>query len=315
MKRFIAIGGPTGSGKSSLAMELAPLINGEIVSCDSMQIYRGLDIGTAKPSVEDREKVTHWMLDIKDPSERYSVADYVADAGTAIEDINSRGRTAIVCGGTGLYMSSLLAGTVFSEEVPRNEQLREELSGIISEQGTESLISEIIQADPEYGGRLKKNDRSRIIRAVEIIRSGHTPSEMIRLSHGEMPQSLRILVNCSSREELYRRIEARCDRMLETGILEEAKYVFDNRESFTTAAAAIGYKEFFSYLEGRDSLQLCLDELKKATRHYAKRQLTWFRRENGFRTVFSDLDSSEKIAADLIKVWKEDPDSESFIGI
>ena len=305
MRRFIAIGGPTGSGKSSLAMELAPLLDGEIVSCDSMQIYRGLDVGTAKPSKEDRDIVRHWLLDIKDPSERYSVAEYVSDAVKAIEYIESRGKTAIVCGGTGLYMSSLLSGTIFSDEVPRNEDLRNELRGIIDKRGTDELISEIRDADPEYADRLSCNDRSRIMRAVEIIRSGHTPSEINSLSHGNAPDSYRILVNCSSRDVLYRRIKERCDRMLEEGILEEARYVYENRASFTTAAAAIGYKEFFGYFEGSQSAEECLDLLKKATRHYAKRQLTWFRRESGFHTVYTDLSTPEEIAAEIIKKWKE----------
>lgn len=306
MKRFIAIGGPTGSGKSSIAMEIAPLVDGEIVSCDSMQIYRKLDIGTAKPSLEDRKRVPHWMIDIKDPSERFSVADYVNEARDAIEDISSRGKTAIVCGGTGLYMSSLLAGTVYSESVPRDDGLREELMQRISREGTNDLISEIRYADPEYADKLNPNDKARIIRAVEMIRNGHTPTDIISASHGVAPDAVRILVNCSGRDILYRRIEERCDIMLENGILEEARLVYENRYIYQTAAAAIGYKEFFGYFSGTDTLEDCMAELKKASRRYAKRQLTWFRRESDFSTVYSDVHTAEAIAQTVKKMYMEE---------
>ncbi len=299
--RIIAIGGPTGSGKSSLAMELARRTGGEIVSCDSMQIYRGLDVGTAKPSAEDTLAVRHWLIDIKEPYERYSVADYVDDARKAISDINGRGLTAIVCGGTGLYMTSLLSGTVFSSSASQDQELRDEMNAFVEMYGTAPLLREIAQADPAYAQRLNANDVKRIIRAVEIIRSGSTPSELIEASRGDgYPGAVRILVSCSTREALYRRIEARCDAMMKDGIVDEARYVFENRDSFTTACAAIGYKEFFGYFEGTRSLEDCLSDLKKATRHYAKRQLTWFRREKDFTTLFSDITDTGRMADQVI---------------
>ena len=307
--RIIAIGGPTGSGKSSLAMELARRTGGEIVSCDSMQIYRGLDVGTAKPSREDTEAVRHWLIDIREPYERYSVADYVEDARKAVADINGRGLTAIICGGTGLYMSSLLSGIVFPETSARDDELRLRLTSFIDRFGTETFMRKIAKADPEYAEKLKPNDVKRIVRAMEIIESGSTPSEQIAASKGEgYPRAVRILVNCSSREALYSRIEDRCDAMMHDGIVDEARYVYDNRDSFTTACAAIGYKEFFGFFEGRSSLEECLSELKKATRHYAKRQLTWFRREEGFTTLFSDVADTEKMADQAIGLadWSKD---------
>ncbi|MBR5071104.1 MAG: tRNA (adenosine(37)-N6)-dimethylallyltransferase MiaA [Oscillospiraceae bacterium] len=299
--RIIAIGGPTGSGKSSLAMELARRTGGEIVSCDSMQIYKGLDVGTAKPAKEDTEAVRHWLIDIKEPCERYSVADYVEDARNAISDINGRGLPAIVCGGTGLYMSSLLSGIEFPEASSRDDELRLRLTSFIDMFGTDTFLRKIASADPAYAEKLKPNDVKRIVRAMEIIESGSTPSEQIAASKGEgYPDAVKILVSCSSREALYKRIEDRCDAMMQDGIVDEARYVYDNRGSFATASAAIGYKEFFGFFEGRNSLEECLSELKKATRHYAKRQLTWFRREKDFTALFSDTTDTEKIADQAI---------------
>lgn len=299
--RIIAIGGPTGSGKSSLAMELARRTGGEIVSCDSMQIYKGLDVGTAKPAKEDTEAVRHWLIDIKEPCERYSVADYVEDARNAISDINGRGLPAIVCGGTGLYMSSLLSGIEFPEASSRDDELRLRLTSFIDMFGTDTFLRKIASADPAYAEKLKPNDVKRIVRAMEIIESGSTPSEQIAASKGEgYPDAVKILVSCSSREALYKRIEDRCDAMMRDGIVDEARYVYDNRGSFATASAAIGYKEFFSFFEGRSSLDECLSELKKATRHYAKRQLTWFRREKDFTALFSDITDTEKMADQAI---------------
>ncbi|MBR4798331.1 MAG: tRNA (adenosine(37)-N6)-dimethylallyltransferase MiaA [Oscillospiraceae bacterium] len=299
--RIIAIGGPTGSGKSSLAMELARRTGGEIVSCDSMQIYKGLDVGTAKPAKEDTEAVRHWLIDIKEPCERYSVADYVEDARNAISDINGRGLPAIVCGGTGLYMSSLLSGIEFPEASSRDDELRLRLTSFIDMFGTDTFLRKIASADPAYAEKLKPNDVKRIVRAMEIIESGSTPSEQIAASKGEgYPDAVKILVSCSSREALYKRIEDRCDAMMRDGIVDEARYVYDNRGSFDTASAAIGYKEFFGFFEGRSSLDECLSELKKATRHYAKRQLTWFRREKDFTALFSDITDTEKMADQAI---------------
>lgn len=301
-EKIIAIGGPTGSGKSALALRLAELTGGEIVSCDSMQIYRSLDIGTAKPTAEEMRSVRHWLIDIKEPSERYSVADYVADARKAIADINGRGVAAIVCGGTGLYMSSLLNGIYFSDDHPADEELREQLKDEILKNGSGSLLDEIAATDPAYASKLKANDTKRIIRAAEIVRRGARPSELIEGSRGNgYPDAVRILVNCSSRDNLYRRIEARCDSMMEAGLEQEARYVYENRDAFLTACAAIGYKEFFPYFEGTRSIEDCVDDLKKASRHYAKRQLTWFRRESGFVTMFSDLQDPDEMAHHILR--------------
>jgi len=307
MSGLIAIGGPTGSGKSSLAMLLAASLGGEIVSCDSMQIYRGLDIGTAKPSEEDRREVRHWLIDIRDPWERYSVADYVLDARSAIEDINSRGKTAILCGGTGLYMTSLLSGTAFPSSAPASGELRAELSARIDKEGPEGLLREVAAADPEYAAKLSPNDRKRIIRAVEVIRSGSSPTEAAEASDSPgYPGALRLMVNCSDRQALYARIGRRCDAMMEAGILDEARYVYENRDRFATASAAIGYKEFFPHFSAGAPAEECLEALKKATRNYAKRQLTWFRRERFGAVFFSDLEGPEEMARKAEELCKGD---------
>lgn len=296
MKKIVYLAGPTASGKTALSLKIAEDYKGEIVSCDSMQIYRRLDIGTAKPTSDERRSAPHWMLDILEPEQSFSVYDYVTKATSIISGIQERGMLPIVCGGTGLYMSALLHDHEYTDlvaDVGLHERIESEY---LSPGGPEQLLEEIRNANPEHAGKLFPNDRKRIVRAVELLRmTGSTYSFQPEMLHTEESSGrVCILMTVSDRSILYDRIHRRVDSMMESGLLEEAELVFRNRERYRTAAAAIGYKEFFPYFEGKMSLEDCVGELKKATRHYAKRQLTWFRKEKEFVPVFIDqCDSAE----------------------
>jgi tRNA dimethylallyltransferase len=280
---IVAIAGPTATGKTETAAELAERLGGEIICADSMQIYRGLDIGTAMPPASCMARIPHHLYGYVEPTERYSVARYVADASRAALEIAGRGALPILCGGTGLYISSFLRGLSFTGPASDPER-RRRIYRELETKGARALIEEVARAEPESAAALQEGDARRIVRAVELLRAGgystgrqnalSEPREKLFLPH------LAIL-NCSDRKIMYNRIGLRVDGMLSRGLLAEARYVYENRALFHTAAQAIGYKEFFGYFEGADSLDSCVDRLKQATRRYAKRQLTWFRREKG----------------------------------
>ena len=305
--RVIAIGGPTASGKTSLAIEVAQRVGGEIVSCDSMQVYRLLDVGTAKPTAEERAAVPHHLIDFLPPEQRYSVAEYVRDARAVIADIQSRGRVPVICGGTGLYMRSLLQGIDFDAAASVDEALREQLKAVYREQGPQVLLDEIAAVDRAYAQKLAPADEKRIVRAVELIRTtGSTVPQQNARSRVYEPLSCNgYFLDFSNRALLYERIHARIDAMLQQGLLQEAKLVYDHRYTYTTAAAAIGYKELFGYFEQQLPLEQCVEKLKQATRNYAKRQLTWFRREEGFAVLDGAMADTRALADTVVKVWFE----------
>ena len=305
--RVIAIGGPTASGKTSLAIEVAQRVGGEIVSCDSMQVYRLLDVGTAKPTAEERAAVPHHLIDFLPPEQRYSVAEYVRDARAVIADIQSRGRVPVICGGTGLYMRSLLQGIDFDAAASVDEALREQLKAVYREQGPQVLLDEIAAVDRAYAQKLAPADEKRIVRAVELIRTtGSTVPQQNARSRVYEPLSCNgYFLDFSNRALLYERIHARIDAMLQQGLLQEAKLVYDHRGTYTTAAAAIGYKELFGYFEQQLPLEQCVEKLKQATRNYAKRQLTWFRREEGFAVLDGAMADTRALADTVVKVWFE----------
>ena len=297
MDRTIFIGGTTASGKTALSLSLAEQYDGEIVSCDSMQIYRHLDIGTAKPTAEERHAVPHWLIDFLEPDQTYSVYDYVTAANEAIRDIRSRGKTPIVCGGTGMYMSALLHGYDYSD-AGHDEGLLKSIGAVYDGPGgPEILLEEIRKSNPEHAARISLNDRKRIIRAVELLRTtGSTYSfQPESTENGKIQESRCILLTAEERSVLYERINARVDEMMQEGLLREAEWVYENRGRFRTAVAAIGYKEFFPYFEGGRTLSACIDDLKQATRHYAKRQLTWFRKESEFKSFYIDRYTQEEL--------------------
>ncbi len=278
MNPILCIPGPTASGKTALAVELAKEYNGEVVSCDSMQVYRRMDIGTAKPSLEERQGIVHHMIDVADPDEEFSVSKYCCLADAAIQDILSRGKTAIIAGGTGLYMDSLIKGNDFAPFPATG--VREKLEAQASEVGMEAMLEELRRVDPESAARL--SDLRRIIRALEVYyETGETITAHNRRTQALPPkyQPLWLGLDFAERSELYRRIDLRVDIMLKMGLVKEIEDLLASGiPPKATAMQAIGYKEFVAALEGRGTLEQAAEEVKKASRHYAKRQLTWFRR-------------------------------------
>ena len=303
LPRVVAIGGPTATGKTALSVALAKEFGGEVVNADSMQIYRGLDIGTAKPTAEERQGIPHHLMDFLPPEAPYSVADFTAAAAPLIEQLNSAGKLPIVTGGTGLYITSLMKGTAFAPE-KTDPAIRARLQTEADEQGSAALYARLQQIDPAYAEKLHPNNLPRVIRALELLEAtGRRMSEQQRAALAAEPpyRSLCICLTCRDRAELYRRIDRRMDSMLQNGVLEEAKLVYDNRETYRTAAQAIGYKEFFPYFAGEMPLNDCANRLKQATRNYAKRQLTWFRHQANGVWLYVDEEPPAPRAAELVR--------------
>lgn len=290
--KVIAVVGATASGKTSLAVEIAKAVNGEIISADSMQIYKGMTVATAQPTEEEKQGIPHHLIAFLEPSQTYSVAQFAQDAKKCILDIASRGRVPVVAGGTGLYVDSLLSGIDFSE-VPDNTQVRKELKQRLETEGAEAMLSQLCEIDPETAQSLHVNNTGRIMRALEVYYlTGETISQQKRKSRekGTEFESLYIYIDYSDRQILYDRIEKRVDIMVKNGLLEEAESFISLGEE-TTAKQAIGYKELKPYFNSECTLDEALDNLKKETRHYAKRQMTWFRRNEDKFTVQPDTDA------------------------
>ena len=280
-KKILVIVGPTASGKTRMAVELAKAHNGEVVSADSMQIYRRMDIGTAKPTAEEMDGVPHHMIDVADPEEDFSVARYVELASACVDDILARGKLPIVAGGTGLYVDSLLSGRTFAAFSPESA-LRKELEEELAERGGEAMLEELSRVDPEAAARLHPNDHKRIVRALEVYRStGKTISEHNRETQALPPryESLTIGLNFQDRADLWARIDARVDQMAADGLEREVRELLSSGLSpRCTAMQAIGYKEFVAAVEGDMTWREAEELVKLRSRQYAKRQLTWFRR-------------------------------------
>lgn len=288
----IAIAGPTASGKSSLAMQLCKDLDGELISCDSMQIYKGMDIGTAKPTKQDMTEVTHHMIDICEPDTDYSAAAFAEDARKVIEEVYSRGKMPILCGGTGLYLDSVLKGVDFGDMEPDLEY-RAELFDFAEKHGVEALHARLAEIDPEAAAAIHPNNVKRVARALEICKlSGMTKTEWDKQAiRGESPYNACIIaLDYKNREELYFRIHMRVDEMFKAGLVEEAKSLFEKGylAPDTTAGGAIGYKELLGYLNGEMTEDEAADAIKTATRHYAKRQLTWLRRNSDVHWLYPD---------------------------
>ncbi len=292
MIKIAAVVGPTASGKTALSVRLARKFDGEIVSADSMQIYKGMDIATAKPTAEEQCGIPHHMMDFLPPDVKYSVSDYVRDAKKCVSDIASRGKLPIVAGGTGLYVDSLLTNTDFGE-MPDNSKIRKELWSRLEAEGNSAMLGELMKIDPECAGVLHENNAGRIIRALEVYYlTGVTMTEMKRRSHltpSEYDVCI-IGINYKNRDVLYSRIDRRVDMMVNDGLMDEAAR-YTALSSDTTSAQAIGYKELKPYFDGEMSPERALDNLKRATRRYAKRQITWFKRNENINWIYPDADN------------------------
>ncbi|MDR1564220.1 MAG: tRNA (adenosine(37)-N6)-dimethylallyltransferase MiaA [Oscillospiraceae bacterium] len=284
------IAGPTATGKTALAAELALHINGEVISADSMQVYSNMPIGTAAPTQAEKRGVPHYLLEFLPPNEEYSLARFLEDANAAIQDILARGKSPIICGGTGLYISSLI-DNIKLLDCGRDEALRRTLEAKAEQEGLGSLLSELAVFDPESAEELSKTrNLSRIIRAIELYRlSGISISEQKRLSRAvPSPYQFKcIALNFKDRSTLYTRINSRIDKMLEAGLLEEARRILAVNES-GTSAQAIGHKELAAYLHGLCTFDEAVERLKMETRRFAKRQITWFKRDSRFSWFFGE---------------------------
>ena len=280
MNSIICIAGPTASGKTALAVALAKELHGEVVSCDSMYVYRRMNIGTAKPSQEEMEGIVHHMIDVADPDEDFSVSKYCEMAAPIVDDIVARGKTAIIAGGTGLNMDSLIRGNDFAPFPSTG--MREKLEAQADEQGMEAMLDLLHSIDPDAAARLHLSDRKRIIRALEVYyETGETITAHNLKTQAIPPRytPLWLGLDFADRAELYRRIDLRVSIMLQQGLVEEIRQLLASGiPQKCTAMQAIGYKEFVAALDGRCSIEEAAEEVRKSSRHYAKRQLTWFRR-------------------------------------
>ena len=285
-RRILVIAGPTAVGKTEYAIEAAKAFNGEIVSCDSMQLYQYMDIGSAKPTEAERAEAVHHLIDFLDPREDFSVARYQKLAREAIDDILSRGKLPVISGGTGLYLNSILYDMDFAD-ASGDEKLRETLRKLAEEEGAEALHSQLAELDPDAAARIHPNNTKKIIRAIERLQAGEG---RVRPFDGNISENKDYdpLLVCLTRdrEELYDRINRRVDVLIEAGLVEEVRSLMDmGLTADDISMKGIGYKEIIAYLEGETSLEEAIDQIKKNTRHYAKRQLTWFRRYDKINVV------------------------------
>lgn len=290
---LIVVCGPTASGKTAVAVRLAQMYDGEVVSADSMQIYKGLAISTAKPTAEEMMGVPHHMIDFLEPDQPFSVADYVRMARDCIADIRSKGKMPIVAGGTGLYINSLIDNISF-DHIVSDDSLRKKLEAEAEKMGKEHMHAKLAELDPEAAEKIHPNNVIRVIRAIEMcMLSGRTGEENREKSReNASPYELCMIgLTCFDREILYDRINRRVDKMLEEGLVEEARGVYENYH-LKTAFNAIGYKELIPYFNGECSLEEAADRIKQETRRYAKRQLTWFRRD--VRITWVDTANSQQ---------------------
>lgn len=292
----IAVIGPTASGKTGMAIAIASHFGGEVISADSMQIYKGMDVATAKPTPEEMGEIPHHLVDFVDPGTSFSVADYASLAHTAIADVHRRGKLPVLVGGTGLYVDSVLQDIRFSE-IKNDPALRKEWEDFADREGNAALLEQLARLDPETAASLHENDRGRIIRAIEVcILTGIPMAEHRRMSRVESRyRSLKIGLNYRDRQILYDRINRRVDDMLSRGLLQEAEEALQT--CGVTSLQAIGCKEFAGYFAGTSSLQSAVEAVKQESRRYAKRQLTWFRRDETVRWFYPD----EKDAVSLQK--------------
>lgn len=294
--KVIVICGPTASGKTGLSIELAKKINGEIVSCDSMQIYKDMTIGTAKPTLEEMQGIKHYLIDFVSPDSRYSVADFQKDAKKAIAEILSKGKVPIIVGGTGLYVDTLVYNIQYPE-IETDLEYRKQLEKIAEKDGLYALYEKASEIDEEAVKKISSNDKKRIMRILEIHhQTGKTKTQLEIESRKEEPEYdyLVYAINMD-REKLYDRINKRVDIMIDQGLIEEVQKLLQKYKTFPTAMQGLGYKEVVSYLQGNMTKEEMIDVLKQETRRYAKRQLTWFRKNKEIKWIDGLMPKEENI--------------------
>ncbi len=307
MNKFAAFVGPTASGKTSLSVKMAKLYNAEIISCDSMQLYRGMNIGTAKPTQAEQDGVIHHMIDVLDVNESFSVSDYVDRVNLICEIIEQRQKVAFFCGGTGLYIDSFISGINFGDfEIDIN--VREELCKDLQNYGSGYLFEKLKVHDPQSAAKICENNTKRVMRALEVYYStGITLSEWNERSKVDAKKKDACIIGLdfSDRTLLYDRIDKRVDIMLQQGIVEETKSLIDlGIRNSPTAGQAIGYKEFYPYFDGESTLEECVEILKRNSRRYAKRQLTWFRRNPDIHWIMRDDLAEEQILQQAVEIYE-----------
>ena len=300
--KVIVICGPTASGKTKLSIEVAKMVNGEIVSADSMQIYKDMTIGTAKPTTEEMQGIKHYLIDFVSPDKRYSVAEYKNDATNAIEEIISKGKTPIVVGGTGLYVNSL----IYEIEYPSVEldmNYRKKLEEIAEKEGLDRLYEMAMKVDKLAMKKISPNDKKRICRVLEIYHAtGKTKTQIEIESRANEPKYDYLVFGINmDREKLYDRINRRVDIMIEDGLIDEVKEVLSKYNDFPTAMQGLGYKEVAEYLNGDTTKEEMIEKIKMETRRYAKRQLTWFRRYENITWI----DGLDDIQRNVNIIWEE----------
>lgn len=308
-QKVLVIAGPTASGKTKISIELAKRLNGEIVSADSMQIYKNMSIGTAKPTEQEKEGIPHYMLDFLEIGESFSVAQYKNMAMEYIENILTRGKLPIVVGGTGLYINSITEEINYDDKAEENKELRKELEKISKIQGNAVLYEELKKVDSEAAKRIHINDTRRIIRALEVFKTtGLTITEYQKKSkQNDKKYDYKIVGLYMEREKLYNRINDRVDTMIENGLIDEAEDIIEEIKSKgkLTSFQAIGYKEFVPYFNGEITLNEAIDSVKQESRRYAKRQITWFKRTYGLNWVNVDKNFNEVIE-EIIELFREE---------
>ncbi len=294
--KVIVICGPTASGKTGLSIELAKKINGEVISCDSMQIYKDMTIGTAKPTIEEMQGITHHLIDFVPPDTRYSVADFQKDAKAAIEKVLNKNKVPIVVGGTGLYADALIYNIKYPE-IEIDMDYRKQLEKLIEEKGLEVAYKMAKEIDKEAAEKISCNDKKRIMRILEIYhQTGKTKTQLeIESRKEEPPYEYLVYAIDMDRDRLYDRINKRVDIMIEQGLIEEVRQLLQKYKHFPTAMQGLGYKEVVDYLQGKTSKEEMIEILKMETRRYAKRQLTWFRKNKEIRWIDGQASKEENV--------------------
>ena len=296
--KVIVICGPTASGKTALSIELAKKVNGEIISSDSMQIYKDMDIGTAKTTEKEMQGIKHYLIDFVEPNQRYSVAEFKKDAENAIEEVLEKDKTPIVVGGTGLYVDSLIYGIEYPD-IELDEKYREELEKRADKEGLELLYNEAKKIDPQAIEKISKNDKKRILRILEIYKAtGKNKTEQEKESRKNgIKYDYKVFAINMDREILYDRINKRVDIMIENGLIEEVEKLLKKYTEFPTAMQGLGYKEVVEYLQGKITKEEMIENIKRETRRYAKRQITWFKKNK--QTIWIGPHDLQKILNEI----------------